>query len=89
MKKQEEINKLKINDIEKCFYKKEIRDDWLISDAYYITNSMKRIVEDKNGIKDAEKNLSAINDIYYSMQKEVNDFDKNMEAVQMKGLKIL
>ncbi len=87
MKKQEEINKLKINDIEKCFYKKEIRDDWLISDAYYITNSMKRIVEDKNGIKDAEKNLSAINDIYYSMQKEVNDFDKKYGGSPDEGVK--
>lgn len=76
IKNQEEIDKLKLDSIEKCFRKRELDDNWLTEDSFWLRESMERIVKDKDGIKNSEKNLGMINDMYYSMQKDVNDFDK-------------
>lgn len=82
LKDQEELNELKIDDIESCFKKIEIDDSFLIKDSTYIRLSLETISIDKKLIESCETNINDINDVYYSTQKIVSELDKNLGKLQ-------
>lgn len=82
LKNQEKLNKLKIDNIENCFKKTELDDYFLIKDPTFISLSIKGISLDKECIKNCETNINDINDLYYSTQKIVSEFDRNFRDFQ-------
>ena len=82
LKDQEELDELKIDDIDSCFSKNEIDDSFLIKDSTYIRLSLETISIDKKLIENCETNINDINDVYYSTQKIVSELDKNLGKFQ-------
>ena len=81
-KHQEEMNKLKIDNIENCFRKVELDDSFLLKDTSFIELSIDRISTDKDGIESCESNICDINNVYYSTQKIVSELDRNLGEFQ-------
>lgn len=81
-KHQEEMNKLKIDNIENCFRKVELDDSFLLKDTSFIELSIDRISADKDGIESCESNICDINNVYYSTQKIVSELDRNLGEFQ-------
>lgn len=82
MKDQEELDKLKIDNIENCFRKSELDDSFLIKDSSFISISIENISLDKRYIENCEDNINDINDVYYSTQKIVSEYDRNLGEFQ-------
>lgn len=87
IKNQEELDKLKMDSVEDCFCKEAINSKLLTTYPFYIEESIRRVIVDKDNIKASEGILSDINDTYYSIQKVVNDFDKKCGDFQDSKIK--
>lgn len=79
---QKKIDELKIDNINDCFKCREFDKDEYAMSASCIKLALSIISSDKEGINKGNQFLNQVNDVYYSIQKTVNDIDKSIAGYE-------